>query len=546
MPLDERGQWWPNISPKQKKLIEGLQAPAAKRKFKMLLSGPRKASKTIGGLHALAFHGWTVPLAKARYSMCGRTQTDNVDGGAWIDFTETILPEWIAADFGMEWVTKPRMAGDTHKIYCEVTNAADGITRYQLDSVKIEDEVERIFKGKRFAGIYVPELSNFKNRRTFDVMEEALRVVGLRPEQHLFIGDTNPAPEGEDSWIYQLFFEFPQMDDDELAELIRAQDEHIGDEALADALVGLREMQAQICVHEFTIDDNPFLSEAEKRAQRAKYAHDKDLLDRYYYGKWVKAVGDSVFKDVFRPAIHIIGDPPSAKLTHEPEVLLPEDNCSELGGGWDIGSSNSSAHVIEDVQTVLIDPLSGEPVKDKVTGEFKIVPAFKVLDELISIGEPLPLSEFVIAYLEKMEHWEKIIGHSVMWTHVSDRSAFDKYDSISDSYEYKEVYAVSDGRIELERGPAKTRNSVNRRMQLLKKLFYFNRIWISSQCVQTIEMVQNLKAGRLLAIDAGSKYKHAFDSLTYYLGKKLYLELEAELQNKIGKPKARVHTLRLR
>ena len=494
--------WQPPISPKQAATLND-------KKPYRLFAGPRRSTKTIAACHLLAHHAWN--CKNPNISVVGRALTDNADGGAWQDLVDIVLPQWIEGGFGMKWITRPKMDGLTHKMHCEVSNRHGKVCRIQLDSVKIETEVERIFKGKRFSMVYMTELSNFKRRKTFDVIEESLRRFGLAPEEHLLIGDTNPAEEGEDSWIYQLWYEFPHLDDEGLKEMVKTTNEFVTEEELKNQIEALKELQQKLSLHEFTIDDNIYMSPAEKRAQYAKYAHSQDLLDRYYYGKWKKAATESIFKEVFRPNIHIVGN-------QEDEFLIPQENGFELLTGWDLGDSNNAWHLIEPYTRM-------EPDR---SGIEKPVPCFKVLDELVERGEKIPLEELVEEILRKMDDWNQYYDKPPLYTHTSDRSAFDRYDKIGNTYEYKAVFNFSDGIIDLQRGPVKKNGSVQQRVDLLKKLLHYNRIFIDSRCVFTIEMLNNLKKGRLSAIDRTSPYKHPFDSLTYALAMRCYAEMERE------------------
>lgn len=522
--------WSPPINAKQSLLL-------TETKTLVLLSGPRKSGKTRAGLSRLAAHAWTCPMG--RISLCGRTQTDNYDGGAWTDLVENILQTWINADFGMEWITMPRMDGLTHKMFCEVKNMWGRPCRIQLDSIKIEDEVERIYRGKSFSMIYMTELSNFKQRKTFDIMLESLRMSGLPweqvptgnlpPEDHLLIGDTNPAEEGEDSWIYQLWWYFRMADDEALQEYL---DPNSSEESRSIQLQGLKERQAQLSVHEYTIDDNTYLSDAQKREQFARYAHNQDLLDRFYYGKWKRAAGVSLFSDVFRPMIHVVGESVESRKS-DPDIMLPEDGCSELKTGWDLGGANNAWHVVEKCFRTDIVDKRGRFVSKDTPPEFLIekqISVFKVLDELVELGVNIPLEEIVEHVLDKIAFWESVVGTQLIWRHVSDRASFEQYDKIADTYEYKEIYKISDGVIELERGPVKKRGSVQQRVNLVRKLLFHNRIFVSSKCVRTIEMLNNLKKGRMMAIDPQSPYKHAFDSLTYVIAMECMDELERHVQ----------------
>lgn len=487
-------KWSPPVSPKQMRVLTD------KRLFK-LLSGPRLSGKTYAGLHALCLHAWNTQ--NGSISMVSVTATDSADGGAWTKLHKDILPKWFAGGFGMKYVRRPKLDGATHKLYCEVTNKHGGVTRIQLDSLDNEKEVEHKFKGREFTMMYVSEMSNFKNRFTFDTWQECLnRTDGGPVQEHSFIGDTNPANEGEDSWIWKVWYEFRSEDFSDEKDLEVRQSREI--------------LQQQLSLHEFTIDDNEYLSVETKMLQRGRYDHNQDLFDRLYLGRWKKASGDGIFGENFRPNIHVIGKVDVL----EPEILLPEETCSVIGTGWDIGSANTAIFFIE--PCLVFNP-------QKKREEYH----FKFLDEDVELGRNKSIPEIVESITGKMDFWESQLDTKPRWEHVSDRSAFDRFINVGEqgTYEHKEVFSESNGRIELIKGPVKKRGSVQGRVNLLKKLLSQNRITVSANCTQFIDMLNSIKKGKTNAIDPKSIYKHAFDAATYYICSKCYDEMERDVRN---------------
>ncbi len=485
--MSERKPWEPSISAKQRQIL------TLKQKY-ALITGPRFSTKTRGILHAIVNHAWKTP--NALVAMVGRTQTVNSDGGPWSVLHKYTIPEWIEGNFGLEYVVEPKMDGATHKLICDIRNKFGGISRIQLDSLAVEKDAETRFKGKEYSMIYMTEASTFESRNTFDILQECLRGnPQMKSSDYKFILDTNPPENGEDNWMYKLFWE----------ERLREDFDDIEDKRLVEIM---KRRQEQFAVMEFTVDDNIFVTQEERDAQYAKYCHSQDLLDRFYYGKWVKAVTDSLFSEQFRPNIHIIGDPPDKR---DAEILIPEESCGRLGTGQDIGGTNTAVVVIEPLVRIELHPgRDGKLVEREV-------PWFKVLDEVVVIGKNTPLSTIVDLTIDSMDYWEAQIPGKVQWRHISDRSAFEKYDNIADSYEYLEVVAQSGGRIVLERGPVKKSGSVQIRVNILQKLLFQDRIFVSSKCVRLIEMFNNLKKGKKAAVDPGSQYKHVFDALTYFI-----------------------------
>lgn len=495
MPTLPNGQWVPNIFQKQADLINLCRSGLVKY---ILASGPRLSGKTLGVLHALADQAWN--LKNANIVIVSVTQSAGYDSGVWTDLVETVLPEWIAGDFGMTWIKEPSIQHVSKKPYCIVSNRFGGKAKFQLESLKNEQEVERRFKSKRYSTIFVNELSNFKHRKTFDTFTECLRVVGLPSNKHLLICDTNPADEGSKSWIYKLWFEFPNLPDD----VIREEE---------------REMKNLLSCLEFTIPDNTFVPEERINQLKATLSSNRDLYDRYVLGKWVTAAIDALFVDVFRENVHVLGEieTPGNK---SPMILVPEETCFELYTGWDLGIKNSAAAIMEKVFPDETSENAGRPM-------------FKVLDEQVIIDEDHKTEDFVQLFVEKMKYWDEVVkADHVRWIHYSDRNAFDFKDPVSNRYIHQIVWDASPddtpgGRIQLI-GAAKGRNSVQQRVDLFRRLLWEVRLFISkNNCPNVIEMIKSIKRGKtgISPIEKGSRYKHIFDALTYCMSSELVDEI---------------------
>ena len=515
--------WQPPISEKQALITRII------KRF-LLLTGPRLASKTIGAEHACMWHLWNTP--KAVGMMLGRTVSQNSDSGPWAHLTGSVMPKWVAGDFGMELVTPMRSEAITHKLYFEVTNRfyeddpEIGVSRMYLDSLDSESDAENRFKGKYYSLIYWTELSNFKLRKTFDVMQECLRCDWLRPDQQQIIADTNPAEEGTDSWIWKLWYWFRTVDLDNLTD--DAKEElnltDVPEEEWEETIMGLRELQSELAVIEFSIDDNIFITAAQKRAQRAKYAHNRDLLDRYYYGKWIRAAGDGIFSEVFRPEIQLIGQDSTPS---EPEYALPELDCIELGGGADIGRRNTAIAFIEPIQMLITEETKDGPKQFIKTG-------FKILDEYVSLGQQQRMGEIAEEVLEKHDFWSGHCGKPPLWRYISDNSAFSP--DLNETDEAKELYRLTNGIIELEsiieRVPSfhgqsiKGHGAVERRISMMQKLLFENRILVNAvKCPNTVEMLTSIRRNAAGKLSTTNIFKHIFDAISYYIAFKCWLEM---------------------
>lgn len=465
-----QGFWTPPITDKQYSLA---QLP-----FRYILaSGPRHSGKTIGTLHALASELYNVPNCDACFLSI--SQTNATDGGAWEDFITLVIPEWIKGDFGMEWVSEPKVEAYTHKPYFEIRNRYGGTSRCKLFPLDRENQVENIFKNRSFTTAYMTELSKFKSDSTFITISECFRGIGRSPEHFKFIADTNPDEEGEKCWIWKRWF-------------------GIKEKASLDAF------EKQFHLMEFNLDDNPFYSEDEKNIIRSKYLHDPDLYARLAEGKWKRVTEGGYFQQQFRPSIHVV--PSYTPAGEEEEYLAVTEGIYSMLGGADLGEINHSAHIIE--------PTWHRGKK-----------AYKVLDELVSIGVERSIEDFTLELLEKVAFWEGQIGRKPMWQWWSDCDAFD-FVAAANTYKQKVVFNASKGEIEF-RAAAKGPSSVQFRFDLIRRLLFENRLYISSKCPMTIEalrMIRKKTTGKRTTsvdseagagVDTHSKWKHAIDSLSY-------------------------------
>lgn len=462
---------------KQLEVIRSCNPRIGKPEFQ-LVSGPRLCGKSTGALHAIVNHAWNVNHASI--SVTVPTVSMGEDGGIWTLLTDEVVPLWIDGGFGMEWITTPKQKGTTKKLYFKITNKFGTASSFQLDSLQHEDEVENKFKGKQHSCIYVGDASYFKNRKFFDTVKLCLRGSRWSHDAFLLLLDTNPAEEGEDSWLWQIWY---------------------NERLMQDVDVDTKELQKQFHLIEFTIDDNTYLSQKDKNQLKAGYAHSEDLLARYYYGKWVKATGNSVFAQQFRPNFHIVGEH-ETRSNPDPETLLPSEQCAELKTGWDIGTGpNSSFHIAEKCYEIR----DGKPVS-----------VFNFLDEVTYVGSEKSMTEFVQECISRVQFWEEWMGHAVQWMNWSDRSAFDNRERIANVYHHQLVAYESNNKIILtaaDRSPG----SVLQRVQMMRKLLFENRVFISrSRCPNLIDSLQSIRKGKgNAALDQASKYKHALDSATY-------------------------------
>jgi hypothetical protein len=498
MPFDKQGRHYLPVFEKQLRLIN------SRKRFR-LASGPRLCGKTLGCCHAVLQHCRSVK--NARFCILGNTASQNADGGAWMDLTgpDGVIEQWVN-DGLLKWKTKPCIKSDTKKWHCEV-EGPNGVADIILDSLPVEREVKSRFFGRKYTGIWVTQMDQvFTTRAPFDVITECLRAgPEVREDQFLFLADVNPPDDGVDSWFYKLWFDFPDSEiPKDIPEIQRK---------------AMEELKTNLEVVTFSIDDNIFVTDARKRVLYSNLCHDQNLLDRFYYGKYVRASATGFFKEVWVPAVHRVGEIAVTKSLDE--RMLPEKNCHLLITGNDIGSVNPAIVFIE-------------PWDIGIDGDQKW--AFKVLDELIIQKTQTPLSDLVEMMMDKMDALEELVrkmnkadklegAPKIMWRHFSDTSSFDRYDNIADTFEWREIYRLSEGRIEFE-AVDKSHGQINRHVTMIKRLLFQNRLFTDAHCEYVLRMFGNLapnKHGRMTNTDPD---KHAFDALRYAIAGLCYEELQ--------------------
>ncbi len=479
--------WLPILNEKQMRILNCY-------KRALLVSGPKRSSKTIGVCHKVVRHAVDCP--NAHVGVFTKTIKVAVDGGCWTDLTKIVMPQWMD-NTGIRYTIPPKVDGQTRQAYFEVSNRYGGSTRVVLNSLDYDDDIEAVIRGKRYSLLWFNELDNFRLRKVFDVSYDQLRMFGLPYDEHQWIADTNPSDEGEESWIYKLWYQDRIAED--IPDSVQKTDEGVK---------AFRQLQNELELIEVMIPDNTFLTEQDRLGLYARFQHDPDLFARYINGLWTSSTTDSWFADVFKPDLHILGDVLHPKRD-DWELLLPEENCHEIITGWDIGDTN---HAV-----VFIEPA---PMNGAIT--------FKVIDSVVLLKQNIGIPDLVEMVLEKMAYWEAQIGRPVQWRHWSDTSAFDHFRAAAERYDYDVVYTSSKGRIDL--GAAKKgKDSVRHRINIARRLLFYGRLITGAQCPEMIAMFRGLKKGstREHLIDRGNRHKHAFDALTYALASELPLEIEA-------------------
>ena len=483
----------------------------------VLFSGPRLTGKTECSVHCVVDHAWRTD--RANVSVVSVSQSTGLDSGIWNKLTQQTIPQWISSGMGLKWHKKPYIANVTKRPACSIVNKYGTISSLQLDSLKFEHEVEERFKSREFSCMYVPELSNFREKKTFDIWAECLRGSHLRDDQFLFLADTNPADDGEDSWIYYVWFVLPQLNYPEYCEFCHKKDIAVLSESAFNSY------KKSIGSLTFNISDNVFLTKERIERLEATYYSDPDLYDRYILGLWKKASADALFHKVFRPRFHVIGEI-ETPANPDPEIMAPEKSTVRIPTGWDPGAGVNSAFAIVEKVVGKIRLPSGKLADKSI---------FKVLDEVVITGNDHSLDEFTEECVKRMQWWEEREGRGFEWDYWSDRSVFDMKEPRQNKYYHQIIHEVSGGLVVLksaDRGPG----TVLQRIHLLRKLLFENRIFFSNdRAPRAIEMCRAMRSGpgTLQPIQKGSPHKHIFDAIMYCVASECYDEIHEALIDRI-------------
>lgn len=500
------GSWLPDLNPK------GIEVFGDQHRF-LLLHGPRKSTKTINAINKICRHLWDNDGAMV--GVIGKTLRNTKSSGVWQDLTEVPvgIPAWIKSGIGFEYTKEPKFTADTKMTYFRVRNRHGGESECQVHSLEHDSDVEDKFKSTRFSMIYLPECDRILSRYVWVCLDEQLRCMHIPYDQHQILGDCNPPEEGSDHPLHDMFFKKVNADgskfDPEYAEEYR-----------------------EIA---FNLDDNIWMSDKERNAQKSKYRGDKDLYARYVDGKWIKYTEGGHFTDFFFPNIHVIGDVKHAD-ERDWEIITPPKQTIELKAGWDTGDVNHAWSCI-----------CPRDVGEKT--------AYDVIDELVYTDTKISIEDFAEQVIEKMNLWEDFMKNehgvkNLRWMNYGDPSMF-RFSATGrrDAADAAQIIRnVSNNRI-IVVGVSKPAGSVKARISMVKRILHGNQFFVSAQCHRHIEMLRGLKSPRshrdmerkIISgghlIDPEDPLKHVFDSCTYSLINEISYELdrrgEPETQNRM-------------
>jgi predicted nucleotidyltransferase len=453
------------------------------------LEGCKYAGKSVAACHKIARHLWETD--RAEVAMMARTIKSAKSAGIYVEMC-SVIEQWMREGgyFGgvkkngdCNWIKPgPQTTDGVSKVpHCIVRNMHGTESRLSLFNCQETADVEVAMKGTRFSMIYFGEITNFPDRVVFDACKPQLRCLHLPYEAHQFLCDCNPDERGEESWIYRLWFIERFLPPESPAQKLFRSELH--------------------SIH-FEIADNTMVDPREFEDLKASYEYNQDLYDRYIRGLWTSSTVNSHFADVFIPNIHIVGSAvgPSKE---DFEVVVPDDSCHELFTGWDMGAVNHAGAFAQ---------------KRIVNKQVQ----FDFIDELVFLKEKISIEDFALLMLEKKHYWEEYClreygTKEINWRHWSDDSAWN-YRSAANAEDELIVRNVTDGEIMLLKAH-KGAGSVELRINLVRKLLFQKRMFISAQLFETIRAIKGVKKGRNKTdlIDPVDPLKHIFDATSYIL-----------------------------
>lgn len=458
--------------------------------------------------HRVIRHLYETPAAHA--GLIVKTTKSATDGGVWLDLVDIVLPIWLAdrtlnfdyTTFDREGNPGSKTDSKTRTIYFKIRNYFGGESTLRLFSLEHDHEVKAKLKSTRFSCLWFSELSNFYDPDVYRSSWEQLRMFHLKRYEHLWISDTNPSEEGEDSWIYRTFIR-------KNAELVLGKDTSAGADEFKRAIVHMP----------FTLNDNLAMNETEREIQAALYNDDPGEKARNYEGRWVKGHGNKGkhFSDIFSRGIHVIGGEEG-----ESGDIDVSPNTTDLFTGWDLGSATNHAAGIMEKRIITVAGVE--------------MSSWSILESVKHIKEQIGIKEVGLEMLGKMKHLEEIYGRTFDWTHYTDDSAINTFRPSSESFDYLEIMIATSGEIEMT-GVPKPAGSVKARVQLVRRLLREKRLWVAGKCEDVIGMFENLKQGSTQAdYVEWNEWKHTFDWISYVL----FMECAHELALEANKPRSRV------
>jgi len=483
--------WSPELSKTQQEIFD---CPA---RF-ILASGNRGSGKSFGAVHKSVRHAYEEQNALVLFVVGVRSQA--TQGGVWDKLQLEVLPDW-KENIGLKYTDEKR--DEMQYRYIHIMNRHGGWSKIVLVSLPWPDQVAGRMRGFEPSFVLVDELTTLGRPVYFDaVIQQLGRRPGIEGPQQ-YVSTTNP--DGPSHWVYKRFYEDPYKE-------TRDEDGKIlSPEGVWDS---------RYAVFTLNVEENKH-NLPEGYYQQILEATRNDPIEyrRLVLGEWVdRPSGDSIFSGYYVPEIHVIKGKRGKSVTPSPRFPLVV--------GYDLGQTSNAI--------VFLQPLV---VKDRGV-------VWLVFDEIIHTNKKIPYELLTRALLKKMQTWNRIIGKSMTWFHVSDDSAFNQYrpGSNAGSYDHLQIKRFSEKiapeyklkPITMIPAP-KFQGSKEARVRLTHQLLQEHRLLVSDKCDKVKQMFLNLQSEKVKEgnYDPTAAFKpkrsihlHPFDALSYPL-------IEADL----GRPK---------
>lgn len=473
-----RGGFYPDLNPTQRLIFED---PA-----EIIIGvGPKGSGKSIGFAHKIIRHSYEEQNALT--TMLSPMQTTGYEGIGY-DMENLIIPQW-AEGMGLHY-KKWKMDPVTKDRHMWIGNRFYGYSKIVLKSIPHASMVEDRIKGPAPSMFYVDELTNCRGHEYFKFpnAQQGRRRGIIGPQQYL----ASCNPEGPDHWVYKLIYDEYRVDhggkvwpnDPEQPGIMR-------DPGMSVYFVPFEENAQR-------------LPEGYRSRLERMFRSDPILYERLIKGRWLEyPSGEALFKLFFNEGKHFVGDRTTNKGL-VPHIGLP------IIIGYDLGKVNTGIVFMQCIETVY-------------------GPFWLVFDELCYVGEKIPYKKLARVILSKMAYWNRRMSYNFQFRHISDNSAFNQFHAAkgstdaSDIFEYTSA-AITDSPeafdkltpvrlIECPKPPSSVRDRVSILMDLLQD----QQIVCSATCPWLRKMFLNLERSKMDPVEPldGSKWKHAFDAMTY-------------------------------
>jgi hypothetical protein len=458
----ETKKWYPKLSDKQSIIFEDTTTP------NLLLVSSRYTGKTYGcgyvaGRHAYDFHG-------AMVLVVAKTKRQLLAGGLFDTLGGEILPDFQRNLDGFKFVG-PRTTVEKDVIF-EVTNRWGTKSLIQMMSIGSDSDLKRKVKGITASLLIIDEITLYETPSIFEELSGILgRRTSIPSENQRLIATCNPS--SPDHWVADYW-----------------------------SVLDEEKRQPGFKVVQFLPGDNPspHVADYYERLKRT-LAKNPTQYARDIEGKWVAVPeGNSIFGESFLPEFHVRGDKSKGEFLH-PRPGLP------IVVGWDPGDVNTGVVFLNEVVT-----------PDKIL--------WVAFDEIGYTGKKISLETLTLEALTRMNYWCEETGQSLTFSHVSDKSAFDRFRAATGSYDHAEIQKHSErhlSKFSWLKSPIKMKacpkpeGSVEARSRIIIDLLTREELYISAKCEGLITALAKItsKKDNPFTPDTRSPYKHLIDALSY-------------------------------